>query len=134
MPADFGKLLSKIETENKALQFAEARLGKAFEKLDGQLTRFKARVRIEPYDVDKKSGMKIGYRQFDNRWAITTLISGVAGLEAEVPVAETSPDRQAALIPHVAGLLEKIAAAIADSNKTAKRAADEAERVLDALP
>lgn len=133
MAADFGKLLAKIESENKALQFAEARLGKAFEKLDGQLTRFDARVRIEPYDIDKKSGLKLGYRQYEKLWSITTLVSGVAGLEAEVPVSETPPDRQAALIPHVAGLLEKIAAAIADSNKMAKTAAEEAERMIAAM-
>ena len=134
MASDFGKVLEKIENENKALNLAQSRLGKAYEKLDSRLTRFQARARIEPYEVDKKSGDRIGYRRFEDRYCISTMIAGVAGLEAEVPVAETSPSRQAALMPHVAGLLEKVAAAIAEDHKVAKKAADEAEKLLAALP
>jgi hypothetical protein len=134
MASDFGKVLAKIESENKGLNLAQARLGRAFEKLDSRLTRLAAMVRIEPYEIDKKSGLQIGYRRFEDRWSISTIVHGVAGLEAEVPVAETSPDRQAALIPHVAGLLEKVADALVEEHKTAQKAADEADRLLAALP
>ncbi|MCO4768909.1 MAG: hypothetical protein KDA24_02690 [Deltaproteobacteria bacterium] len=134
MASDFGKLLDKIQSENSQLATAHARLGKAYEKLDGRLTRFNAKARIEPYEVDKKSGLKIGYRRYERGWNISTIIEGVAGLEAEVPVRETPPKTQAALMPHVAGLLTKIGAALAEDVKSAKKATVEADRLLDALP
>jgi len=134
MASNFSKLLETIETENKALAQARGRLGLAYEKLDGRLTRFDARARIEPYEVEKKSELMIGYRRFEQRWSISTLVVGVAGLKAEVPVAETSPDTQAALMPHVAGLLKKVGDAIAADVKSARQAVDEAESLLAALP
>ncbi len=134
MAADFGKLLDQIQTNNDQLKLSYGRLGKAYEKLDGRLTRLGARARVEPYEIDKKSDRKIGYRRYDHGWAITTMIQGVAGLEAEVPVAETEPHVQAELMPHVASLLEKIAGLIADDVKSAKKAVTEAEKILDALP
>jgi len=134
MAADFGKLLDQIQTNNDQLKISYGRLGRAYEKLDGRLTRLGARARVEPYAIDKKSERKIGYRRFEHGWSITTMVQGVAGLEAEVPVSETSPHVQAELMPHVAPLLEKISALIADDVKNAKKAVTEAEKLLAALP
>lgn len=134
MAGDFGKLLDSIQESNDQLSLAHGRLGRAFSKLDGRLTRFNAKARIEPYEVDKKSGLKIGYRRFENRWSISTLVEGVAGLEAEVPVQETGPEMQAALMPHVEALLKKIAESIKADVKVAEKAAAEADKILAALP
>lgn len=134
MASDFGKLLDAIESENTALRLAHQRLGKAYEKLDGRLTRLGAATRIEPYEVDKKSKLTIGYRRFENTWNISTIVAGVAGLEAEVPVGETTPERQADLMPHVADLLDKIAKALGEDVKAAQKAVDTAEKLISALP
>ena len=133
MAADFGKLLETIENENETLKVAYSRLGRAIEKLDGNLTRLGARVRIEPYEVDKKTGLRIGYRRFEQNWRISTVVAGLAGLEAEVPAGETPPERQATLMPHLAELLDRIGKAVAEEVKSAKSAADTAEKLLVAL-
>ena len=133
MAADFEMLLATIETENETLKLAYGRLSRAIEKLDGNLTRLGARVRIDPYEIDKKSGLRIGYRRFEQTWRISTIMTGIAGMEAEVPVGETPPERQAALMPHLADLLERIGKAVADEVKNAKSAAETAEKLLIAL-
>ena len=92
MAADFGKILGKIEDENTALREAQARLQKAYVKLDGKLTRLKAKARIEPYVVDKKTGLQIGYRRIEAQYCITTIRVGLGGTEAEIPVSEASPE------------------------------------------
>ena len=133
MATDFSKVLGRIEDENDELKKAHAALAEAFEKLDGKLTRLGARVRIEPYEVDKKAGLVIGYRRFELTWRISTVVSGLAGTSSELPVSETKPDIQVALMPHVAGLLDKVATAVAAEAKQAQGAVVEAKRLIDAI-
>lgn len=134
MAADFGKILGKIEAENETLAGAQKRLAKAYTRLDGKLTRLKAKTRIEPYKVDKKSELVIGYRRIEAQYCITTIIKGLGGTEAEVPVSETSPELQADLMAHVAPLLEKVLANVAVNTKAATTAAATADKLIAAIP
>jgi hypothetical protein len=132
--ADFGKVLDRIESKNTELRTQQARLQKAYEKLDGALTRFQARVRIEPYEVDKKAGLRIGLRRFEQNLRISTMVTGLAGVVSEIPVIEAKPDLQVALMPHIADLLGKLADAIDAQVKETSSAAADAERLLAAIP
>lgn len=133
MAADFGKILGKIEDENTALREAQARLQKAYVKLDGKLTRLKAKARIEPYVVDKKTGLQIGYRRIEAQYCITTIRVGLGGTEAEIPVSEASPEAQADLMAYVAPLLDQVLKAVSENTKAATTAATTADKLISAI-
>ena len=134
MAADFGKILGNIEDENVALLEAQVRLGKAYQRLDGKLTRLQAKTRIEPYPVDKKSDLVIGYRRIEAQYYITTIIKGLGGTEAEVPVSEANPTIQADLMAYVAPLLEKVLVNVSANTKAATTAAATADKLIAAIP
>lgn len=134
MAADFGKILGKIEDENTTLREAQVRLQKAYVKLDSKLNRLSAKTRIEPYPIDKKSDLVIGYRRFDTGYAITTIRKGLGGTEAEIPVSEASPEVQATLMAHVADLLGKVLANVSVNTKAATTAAATADQLIEAIP
>lgn len=133
MATDFGKLLEKIQADNTELLNQQARLVKAFEKLDTRLNLLKAGVRIDPY-VTGKGGPVLGLKRFSDGWRMTTHLAGLGGLVSEIPVSEAVPDVQVALMPHVAGLLEKISKIIAQQVKDTGGSVAEADRLLASLP
>ncbi len=133
MATDFGKLLDTIQADNDELLNQQARLVKAFEKLDSRLNVLKAGVRIEPYDTGK-GGPVLGLKRFNDGWHMTTHLEGLGGLISEIPVSEAGAPVQVALMPHVAKLLELVSKKIAQQVKETKSAVTEADRLLSALP
>ncbi len=132
MADDFDKLLQKIKTDNEALKRGQKQLSEALEKLDTRLTQLNAGIRIELYAVGK-SGAVIGFRRFHDGWHITTQLEGIGGITSETPAIEAPPARQVELMPHVGGLLTKLAGAIGDKVKETKGALTQADKLMDAL-
>ena len=132
MATDFAKVLKRIDADNERLREGQKALREAFEKLDGRINAMKAGTRIEPYDVGKQ-GMKLGFRRYNTGWHISTIIGGIAGIESEIPVGEAASATQIELMPHVGGLLEKIAESIGAQLKATHSAVQEADRLADAV-
>jgi len=134
MAADFTKLLEKIAADNHALRVSQGLLGRAFEKLDGQLNQLKAGIRVEPYAIGKGADSPVlGYRRFHDGWHITTSIKGLGDTATEAPATEAPPELQVELIGHIGGLLAKISDAIAAKAKEATAASQEADKLLKAI-
>ena len=132
MATDFSKILQKIDSENEELIRGRAALREAFEKIDGRINAMKAGIRIEPYEV-AKNGPKIGFRRYHTGWHISTIIVGIADIESEIPVGEAPSPIQIELMPHVGGLLEKLAAAVSVELKSTNTALKEADRLSEAV-
>lgn len=132
MAGDFGKILEKIKQDNTALKKGQEKLCEAFEKLDARLTQLNAGVRVEPY-ATTKDGALIGFMRFSDGWHITTHLEGIGGIISEAPATEAPAARQVELMPHVAGLLEKISSTIADRVKSTTGALTEADKLISAL-
>lgn len=133
MATDFGKLLDTIQTDNNELMNQQAKLVRAFEKLDSRLNVLKAGVRIEPFET-RKGGPLLGFQRYSDGWHMTTHLVGLAGIVSEIPAAEAAPEVQVALMPHVAALLERVSKQIAQQVKDTKSAVSEADVLLSALP
>ncbi len=132
MAADLGKLLDKIEQDNRALTTSHEQLAKAFQELDAKLTALKAGIRVEPYEV-KKGGPVIGFRRYNDGWHISTHLEGLSDIVSEIPVFEAEPQIQVELMGALEGLLKRISDEIAGQVKSASGAVKEADRLLDIL-
>ncbi|GEM_PF-2047759 len=132
MATDFQKVLKKIDADNTVLLAGREDLRLAFEKIDGRINAMKAGVRIEPYAAGK-TGFVIGLRRYHTGWHISTIVSGIADIESEVPVGEASSEVQVALIDHLGGLLEKLQGLIADEVKKTGGAVKEANKLVEAV-
>ena len=133
MANNFGKILDKIGADNTQLNENHEQLAEALDKLDARLNVLRARVRIEPYPINK-DGPTIGFRRFHDGWHITTLLEGLAGITSEIPIREAAPGVQVNLIGAIGALLEKISKSIEAEVKASTASVKEAEVLLDALP
>ena len=132
MPNNVEKLLQGIESANSAMKSDHARLREAFEKIDGRINAMGAGSRIEPFAAGK-GGAVIGFRRYHTGWHITTVITGIGGIESEIPATEASPSLQIELVPHVATVLDKLHEAISSEGKKAASARKEADKLVDAV-
>jgi len=132
MADDVAKTLGQLKANAAQLKHAEARLTRSIEQIDAQLTRLGIGVRVPPEPVSK-GGPQLGCRRFFDGWRLTTVITGLAELQAETPVHEAAPEIQRELVAHVPALLTKLSTAVGARLKATQKAAGEAEKLLEAV-
>jgi hypothetical protein len=132
MANDVQQSLTRLKADAAELKLAEARLQRAFEKIDGQLSRLGIGLRLEPEPV-RKGGPLMGCRRYHDGWRLTTVIDGLAEMQAELPIHEAPAELQRELVPHVGAVMAKLSKQVAGRLADTRKAATEAERILEAV-